>query len=442
MFHKNKSILPNFEWIIISDTDTPPPFPYIKIIHPERKGVLDALNKAVGEASFPWLLFLKDGDSIDSRAIKVLRHYCKIFPYHRYINTGGAFLGFLRRDIFDDIGLLDTAFKSYEVGEYEFTLRMALHEPILDIPECLYKRPRRAKPEVHRSIHKHILRSYLKKFLNIKAPPSPKAIKKGPLLGVSILSAHGHHFDLLAESLDSISMQSPLLKPLVLVQGDAEHFQKAKDQFQHDEDISFLHVEGEKHNDGHALNIALDHILSEKTQYNYLCFLNEGDILYPFFSHMMQESLHFSGADVVYSTANKYPLSQDIVRESPPLPPSFLIAENFICPSSYTVTTAFLRQSKAHFNEELKEDYHWDFLLSLWNGGGDFYFFPETLSKSVGTIKQGESNHPMTPTREKGKKQFLWDLLHFKAKDNHHIAQKAYNLWLSSEGKGTQNAAR
>jgi GT2 family glycosyltransferase len=128
-------------------------------------GVTEGINFAIRSATKEWLLFLDSDDILARNTISILTHYIRTFKKSRYISSGqvdidennsilryrlhlsaptklfsaGMIAGHLkaiRRDLVDDIGLLDSAFDLAQ--DYEFALRVAAVEPLLLIPDYLY----------------------------------------------------------------------------------------------------------------------------------------------------------------------------------------------------------------------------------------------------------------------------------------------------------------
>ena len=139
----------------------------VRLFRPDGDGnIVNALNSGIRHSRNRWILFLDCDDEIESNAITILNHYLKLFPRCRYISSSitdiderGKVLRFrgneypldrlfdagmlashlkaIRRDLFEDIGYLDARFELCQ--DYEFVLRTAMREPILKIPEPLYR---------------------------------------------------------------------------------------------------------------------------------------------------------------------------------------------------------------------------------------------------------------------------------------------------------------
>ena len=136
------------------------------ISYPERFGITRSLNRGISEAKNDWIIFLDCDDLIEPHVLKTIREYILRYPSCRYMSsnmididsngevlryrprraspiqllTHGMIMGHLkivRKDAFDDFGALDSNFDGCQ--DFEFVFRMAVHEPLLTIPEYLYR---------------------------------------------------------------------------------------------------------------------------------------------------------------------------------------------------------------------------------------------------------------------------------------------------------------
>jgi glycosyltransferase involved in cell wall biosynthesis len=131
----------------------------------QDSGLTGRLNQAILATHGEWILFVDADDLVMPDTVAILEHYIRRFPKCRYISSGiidvdensqilrhrlhlhpptklfseGMIAGHLkaiRRDLFDDVGLLDSAFDLAQ--DYEFALRVAESEPLLLLPDYLY----------------------------------------------------------------------------------------------------------------------------------------------------------------------------------------------------------------------------------------------------------------------------------------------------------------
>lgn len=131
-----------------------------------RGNVSVRLNEAIMVAKNEWIVFLDCDDMLEPQTFLVLNNHIDKHPDHRYISsnmldvdergsilryrerscdfekliTRGMIAGHLkviRRDIFEEYGLLDKSFN--KVQDYDMALRIAFNEPLLFIPEYLYR---------------------------------------------------------------------------------------------------------------------------------------------------------------------------------------------------------------------------------------------------------------------------------------------------------------
>jgi hypothetical protein len=165
------------EWIVLNDDPSfseeqlraliPNPLrPLTRLISDgANRGIVARLTQGIGEARHPWILFLDCDDELSPETIPVLDHYIAAFPTARYISSAmtdidetgkvlrprhhaypstelfssmiASHLKAVRKDLIDDAGGLRPQFEG--VQDYDLALRAALLDPILQIPERLYR---------------------------------------------------------------------------------------------------------------------------------------------------------------------------------------------------------------------------------------------------------------------------------------------------------------
>jgi glycosyltransferase involved in cell wall biosynthesis len=134
--------------------------------NPLNLGICASLNRAVAEARNPWILHLDCDDCLSADCIAVLKKRILRYPGVRYISSRmldidgdgrllrvrvreekpselmlrgmvAGHLKVIRRDLFEAIGSYDETVAGCQ--DYEFSLRTSLFEPILFIPDYLYR---------------------------------------------------------------------------------------------------------------------------------------------------------------------------------------------------------------------------------------------------------------------------------------------------------------
>ena len=418
--------------------------PQVRLLRSEGPGgIVCALNTGIRHSVHRWVLFLDCDDLIEPNAIAVLTHYQRLLPRCRYmsssmvdIDESGAVLRFrgheqpperladlgmfaghlkaIRRDLFDDVGYLDPSFGLAQ--DYELALRVAMEEPILQIPEPLYRyRWHGQTQSVSRAtqqaaIADRIRSKYLRRFVMIEAANGTDAIELAeqstrppPVPGDSprgavIIRTRNRRPGLLAEAIDSVIAQTPDLTPIVVVHGSTEDLHTVRTQVSTRTETVLLHASEESRpgRRGYPANVALDYVCGQAARFDYVSFLDDDDIYYPLFAGRMGEALRLSGADLVYAMTNKRWLHKRAEPGPLPLPPSCLVAENFITLNSFVLATSFLRRSGIRFAEDMEYLEDWDFLLSVWSAGGTFFFLPEVVSEFRVT-NDGNTAHKKYP---------------------------------------------
>ena len=435
--HGEATVGSTLEWVIVNDDSTVSGedltqriparlHAAVRQIRPAGPGgIVDALNSGIRQSRYRWILFLDCDDEIEPNAIAVLNHYRQRFPRCRYLSSSmtdidehddvlrfrgnehpidrlfdvGMLAGHLkaiRRDLFDEIGYLDPRFEPCQ--DYEFALRTALQEPLLKIPESLYRyRWHKETQSVSRArrqnvIHRRIQREYMRRFLERQEGTGAVATRReerGTLRpasprGAAIVRTQNKRRDMFLEAVASVHAQAPDLTPIVVVHGDESDFRSVKTQLPDDKETVLLHADNRQDSGkrlGYPANVALDYLTNHLDRFGYLTFLDDDDIIYPCFARYMGEALMRTGADLVYALSNRRPMNGPARTGPLPLPGICLVAENFIPCNSYSLSLTFLRQTGLKFDEYLLYLDDWDFLLSVWNAGARFHFLAETVSE-------------------------------------------------------------
>ena len=502
-----------FEWVVVNDDSTVSDEDLIQRIPARLRtasrqirptgagGIVDALNSGIRQSRYRWLLFLDCDDEIEPNALVVLNHYRTRFPRCRYISSSmtdiddqGNVLRFrgnehpidrlfdvgmlashlktIRRDLFEEIGAFDPRFEWCQ--DYEFALRTAMREPILKIPEPLYRYRWHPKTQsVSRARRQNVIRrriqyEYMRRILGRQEDSGAVAantdarltIRTASPRGAVIVRTQNKRPDLLLEAVVSVRSQAPDLTPIVVVHGNERDVRAVRVQLlPADEETVFLHADDELKSGrqlGYPANVALDYVTDRADRFDYLTFLDDDDILYPRFAAQMGAALTGNGADLVFALANKRNLGRPAEPGPSPLPGSCLVAENFIPCNSYCLSVPFLRQAGFRFDEHLLYLDDWDFLLSLWGAGARFHFLAETVSEFritndgntiekkypelhyAAVVRIQEKAWNVAVAEEGGLTRFRRDMLDFPWSEvqtrefNRRVADSAYGIWLKA----------
>ncbi len=174
----------------------------------------------------------------------------------------------------------------------------------------------------------------------------------------------------LRESLEALTFQSQPCRAIVVVQAGIEAFRAAENLCRSIEGLDFvvLHAHDTSKKPGYAVNIGLERCYSSGNDIQYLAFLDDGGVVYPFFTQVMSDTFLTTAADIVCAPWNR----------------------------RYAVRLDALRARKIWLDERLDHDADWQFLASLLQYGfrlesiysslsGDFA--PEDLSSQVAGLQ-------------------------------------------------------
>ena len=110
-------------------------------------------------------------------------------------------------------------------------------------------------------------------------------------------------------------------------------------------------------------------------------FLDDDDIVYPFFAQKMLQALVVTHADVIYAASNCSKPGYPLEKGYRPRHILNLLIENFIPINSYMIRSDTLKEKRLFFNESLDVLEDWHFLLQLLKNGFRFEAISETLSE-------------------------------------------------------------
>lgn len=382
----------------------------------KNRGIARRLNEAADAARGQWLLLLDCDDHIEADSTIVLDHYIAILPSARYISSSmtdidengrvhrfrarrmpatmlfeeGMIAGHLvaiRRDLFQELGGYDEAFSGCQ--DYEFALRAALREPLLVLPEYLYRYRWHGKSQSVASERAQdrrtidVLRSFLADFATRAEASRPAAAlnKAEPLgTGYCIIRTQGKRFELLDDALASLRWQTVPIQPIVVVHGDAATQAKVRDHLSGASPAPL--VLGAPRLDrrlGHPMNVALDYLRFTAANGDYFFALDDDDIIYPFYVERLTQLLDLTGADVAVAVANRRDPWEAPTDGHQLLPLSSLLSGNFIPVHCYVTRVAALRASGVRCREDMGYLDDWDFLLGLFDAGARFRFIDDVL---------------------------------------------------------------
>lgn len=413
------------EWVVVNDdpamtcdglaTLVGRAAPIVRILSDGHNvGIPRRLNDARSLASGSWLLFLDCDDRIAPEAIDVLDHYVHLFPECRYISSGlidideddeilrfrrhehaptslfdsgGNIAGHLkaiRTDLFDQLGGVREEFAGCQ--DYDFALRTVNQEPILLIPEYLYyyrwhhdtqSVKQRGRQE---NVANEVRRAFAHSFINRMWPEfaRPSTTRVEPSRGVCIIRTQGTRLALLREALISIRQQSVPLTSCIIVHGPAE-VSAAVEAWVRDIDDGAVVIDAPdlSRRRGYPTNIAFDYISKNPGKWDFFCFLDEVDVIYPFYTERLARAMELTGADIVMCQANERVPWKPAEFAYDILPSAALLAANFVPINRYIARTEILYRNELHVREDIDGLEDWDLLLKLVDSGAVFHFLNE-----------------------------------------------------------------
>lgn len=381
----------------------------------ERKGIAARLSEAVAEAKFNWVLFLDCKDEVAETTIEVLKHYQVRFPQCRYISStmeeiddngntlrfrrhekpatqlfeAGMVAGHLkviRRDLIEELGGFDSSFEGAQ--DYDFALRTAAREPILQIPEPLYRcrqysdAQSLAKRMYHARRERAVANSFLRGILGappvapLDASPWPQDVR-----GLCILRTQGRRLELLASAIESVLAQRVPMTPCIVVHANSLVYDQVRDWLDQFHDVVALHAPRTDLKQGEPCNVALSFLESNIERFDFFSFLDDDDHFLPNFSERLTETARYSGADVIVGLTNAIDLNGNKLKQHSIFPISSLCSGNFIPINSYIVRSSTLPKTKVRFDTSMHYLQDWDFLLQLLGAGASFVPLYETVAE-------------------------------------------------------------
>jgi len=188
---------------------------------------------------------------------------------------------------------------------------------------------------------------------------------------------------LLRDALQSLALQHTSCLPVVIVHGDAGTYAAVQETWGDCAAagrVVVLHAPDTQKRRGHPINVGLEYCLT-RPEVEFVHFLDDDDIVYPFFTSAMAAAFSASGADVVYAASNRREPGQPATAGYSPEPIQHLLHANFITSNSYAIRAARLRDSGLRMSDELEYYEDWQFLVCMLHAGFRFHALAATLSE-------------------------------------------------------------
>lgn len=358
-----------------------------------------------------WIALLRPGDMISTEFLAVLKFYMRRHPACRCFfspaasyNIADNSLEFPRNRNPSDLFEADGAFPYIPIvrrdcwrslpqrrhhgfghDAYGLALRISAHEPVLLMPEYLAGRfaatrdiapCERDAPLVARRL---LLCDLADRFPprpdDACGQPRPKARS-----GLCIIRTQGRDLDLLQESIGSVLMQTTHMTACVVVHGPKALYDEVArwlDLRRHR--LVLLHAWRSARKRGYPLNVGLDYLRRNVGRYDFFCFLDDDDILYPLYAERLTWALFNSQADIVYGLSNQRTPWLAAQPGHVAKPTGFLVASNFIPIHAYIVRTSLILHQPIRFREDMDYLEDWDFILALLKLSARIAHLPEFL---------------------------------------------------------------
>ncbi len=393
--------------------------PHVRVIGGNASlGVSQGLNRAIAAARNEWTLVLDSDDRILPEVVEVLRHYIRRYPRCRWISSAriefddrnavlrfrrhtrppaniysaGMIAGHLkaiRRDVFDEVGLLDSGCELAE--DWDMALRVAEREPLLLIPDYLYayrfhltsqSYVRRYRQELSR---RNVLRRHARRRLEeadrsaLAAPRSGRSSRR-VRRGATIIPTRAGRLDLLSEAVASAERQILPLTPVIVVQGNDATRDMVARRYGGSAAIVLATAEPAATR-GDVLNVGLDYVTAHADQFDFVGFLDDVDIHYPDHAARIATALEFSGAELVHAEVNRREPWREHTVGRGLMPAVCLVAGNCISLSATALRVDALLRSGVKFERDMEYLEDWQFLISLMAAGTRFAPLFETVGE-------------------------------------------------------------
>jgi hypothetical protein len=205
---------------------------------------------------------------------------------------------------------------------------------------------------------------------------------RGPSF-VAIIRTTGKESHLLEESLESLTFQAQACRAVVVVHAELDYFQAVERQCRSVRglDIVVLHAENTRKKRGYPINVGLEYCYQNVADVQYVFFLDDNDIVYPFFTQAILATFTTTEADVVYAASNQREEGSPAKTGYSAKPILNLLRENFIPSNSFAIRLDALRKLKLRMDEGMDYTEDWLFLIVLLQNGLFFEANCATLSE-------------------------------------------------------------
>ena len=399
--------------------------PFVRVLSDgANKGIATRLNEAITQADSEWILFLDCDDLIEANATLVLDYYLSRFPQCRYISSAmtdidaqdrilrfrrhivppstlfhnGMVAGHLKAIRHDLIAeLLPYVPEFSGCQDYDFALRAALREPLLLIPEHLYRyRWHKASQSVgsagrQERIATAVRREFLRTFVakHLRNAPRDASVQPAVQCGLCIIRTQGQSLELLNDAIRSVFEQTVPMVPCVVVCCDMDSVSAIEAHVRAIAPAAVILRAPSSGRGKEQINVALDYLDRERDRFTFVSCIEEHHVLYPFYAARLAEAHELTGADISFAlSTERGPGDARKLRHSA-LPTAALVAANFVPLECCLIRTDLLVRSRARFGDYMGGLEEWDFLLALLTAGAQFWHLPETLCEAR-TVRQVE----------------------------------------------------
>jgi hypothetical protein len=198
-----------------------------------------------------------------------------------------------------------------------------------------------------------------------------------------IVRTQGRDLRLLTEALQSLTFQASRCLAVVVVHEDARLLMEVGSACNEISNLEFvlLHAPDKARGRGYPFNVGLQYCYTQELEVEGIFFLDDDDIVYPFFTSIMKQAFVAKSADVIYAGSNSRRRGMQAEEGYRPENISHILVENSVPINSYIIRYSALRSKNMLFDERLVYDEDWMFLLKLLEHGFRFEAVESTLSE-------------------------------------------------------------